>query len=133
MSIDAPLHRTKLRAAWPCSRCSADIAAGEICFRVLDERIGFPVICATCGGLAAGEEPVCAGCLEAIRLEAVATEDEEPAWVHADGKPIAWRMVPCTCVAGDDCPRCHNARERLTFDHLARPLGAPPPEVPDAY
>lgn len=120
------LQQTKIKASWPCSEegCETLIQPGDICYRVLDEKRGFPLICGTCSGSFPGEgPPVCAGCLEPITK----TADDDFTWTHSDGEALRWRVVACSCNhgqtwQGDVCAVCLGTGRRRSLDHEARPI-----------
>jgi hypothetical protein len=117
------LFATKLAVAWPCADCQAEIAPDARCFRVLDETIGFPVVCATCSGrLPNADGPICVGCFEPI-------VNAGGAWRHEDGREARVIRRECTCEVGlgsnGRCIRCRGEGFYEHTDHLAWPVGRP--------
>lgn len=124
MTDERRLFPTKLVIAWPCEECEVEIIPGGRCFRVLDETIGFPVVCATCSGRLPGADgPICAGCFEPI-----STADGR-VWKHEDGAEARTVRKPCRCDYGlnsaGKCIRCRGEGETERVDHLAWPVGRP--------
>jgi hypothetical protein len=117
------LFATKLSAPWPCADCEAEIAAEARCFRVIDEAIGFPVVCATCSGrLPNAEGPICAGCFAPIA-------NVGGIWKHEDGSEASVTRLTCACDFGlgptGRCIRCRGEGFYERVDHLAWPVGRP--------
>lgn len=130
-------YPTKLKIAWECYLCQAEIAATERCYRVLDEKKGFPIICIQCAGMAPGADtPMCRTCLEPITLRSRSAAMSTDTWIHEDGKENRELKSACDRCDGTGiderpgvgqliCRDCTGIGVRTRVDHYAWPIGVP--------
>jgi hypothetical protein len=128
--VTARLFLTSIVIPWSCHECEELIEPGQPCYRVLDELLGFPLVCGPCGGLKVADAPLCQGCEEHITKD----QADPNAWVHLDGEIFRWQVESCDFCHGEGvikspilpdqtCRRCNGEKSRRVFQHAAQPRG----------
>lgn len=102
-----------------CHDDGRPIPPGARCYRRVDARQGYPLICLPCHERIEHQRyrhanPACAGCGEPLTWAS-------DGWVHEDQSIWKMRSEPCAKCGGKGCRYCGNRGDVHVRDHEAAP------------